>query len=146
VEEFSQSFQSWALAHRSSHRCLVLVEDGEVIGMAWLAVTPRVPGVFSPCRASGDLQSMYVVPERRNAGLGGQLIDAVVALAGELGLERVIVQSSKDAVTAYTRHGFTTSPGLLHAAPKVLTAEADGRVQEQVLPAQIQDRTIVDQR
>ncbi|GGL24220.1 hypothetical protein GCM10011588_43790 [Nocardia jinanensis] len=50
----------------------------------------------------------------RNSGLGGKLIDAVVELAGRPGLERVTVQSSKGAGSAYIRHGFATSPGLLY--------------------------------
>ncbi|WP_227981969.1 GNAT family N-acetyltransferase [Nocardia spumae] len=121
-EEFIESFASWARDHRASHHCLVLIEDEAFIGMAWLAITPRVPGVLSRDRAMGDLQSMYVIPERRNDGLGGRLIDAVVDLAGRLGLERVTVQSTKNAVNAYTRHGFATSPGLLHTEPRVDTS------------------------
>ncbi|MFJ4659028.1 GNAT family N-acetyltransferase [Nocardia sp. NPDC088792] len=117
VEEFIESFQSWARAHKPTHHCLVAADGDALIAMAWLAITPRVPGVLTRDRAMGDLQSMYVQPDRRNTGLGGRLIDAIVDLAHQLGLERVTVQSSKDAVNAYTRHGFATSPGLLHIEP-----------------------------
>jgi GNAT superfamily N-acetyltransferase len=113
-KEFIRDFAAWARNHRSSHRCLILVEDNTLIGMVWLAITPRVPSALSQHRASGDIQSMYVLPERRNAGLGGRLIDAAVELADHLGLQGVTVQSSKDAVNAYIRHGFAPSPGLLH--------------------------------
>ncbi|MFI6169643.1 GNAT family N-acetyltransferase [Nocardia sp. NPDC051052] len=114
-EEFIRSFVGWARDNRSSHRCLVLVDDGVVVGMAWLAIYQRVPSPSNLHRFSGDLQSMYVVPDRRGGGLGSQLIDAVVRLADELGLKPLTVNSSGRAISAYARGGFVTSPGLLKA-------------------------------
>lgn len=94
---------------------MVLVRGQVIIGMAWLAVLARVPSPRALRRASGDLQCVYVVPGERDGGLGGQLIDAVLARARELGLERVTVHSSSRAIPAYSRHGFEASPRLLHA-------------------------------
>ncbi|MGW7557468.1 GNAT family N-acetyltransferase [Streptomyces rimosus] len=51
----------------------------------------------------------------RGDGLGGHLIDAVLDLAHDHGLERVTAHSSDRAVRAYARHGFGTSPRLLQA-------------------------------
>ncbi|MFC9439210.1 GNAT family N-acetyltransferase [Nocardia sp. NPDC057030] len=118
-EEFASAFVGWAQANRSSHRCLIMVENDVVIGMAWLAIIRRVPTPSTLQRISGDLQSMYVVPARRGAGLGGQLIDAVVDLAGRLGVKHLTVHSSAKAISAYARHGFSTSPDLLCAEPVV---------------------------
>lgn len=84
-----------------------------VIGMAWLATTPRVPHPRAFERMSGDVQCVYVTPAERDRGLGGRLIDAVVSWAGDLGLERVTVHSSDRAIPAYSRHGFEASPRLL---------------------------------
>lgn len=116
-EEFVRSFAAWAHENKATHRCLVVLRGETVIGMAWLAVTPRVPHPGALRRASGDLQSVYVVPEERGAGLGGRLIDAVLAAAGDLGLERVVVHSSERAVPAYSRSGFAVSRQLLQARP-----------------------------
>lgn len=112
-EEFTRSFVFWAQANKSSHRCLVLLDDDVIIGMAWLAIFERVPTPRTPRRLSGDVQCMYVVPERRDGGLGSQLIAAVIGLADELGLKPLTVHSSPKAINAYTRRGFATSPGLL---------------------------------
>ncbi|MFK4269983.1 GNAT family N-acetyltransferase [Streptomyces milbemycinicus] len=110
-----QHFVTWARENKSSHRCLVLAREEAIIGMAWLATLPRVPSPRALQRASGDLQCVYVVPGERDSGLGGRLIDAVLDHARQLGLERVTVHSSPRAIPAYARHGFESSPRLLHA-------------------------------
>ncbi|MFF5963246.1 GNAT family N-acetyltransferase [Streptomyces collinus] len=114
-EDFVRHFVTWAEENANSHRCLVLVRDDRVIGMAWLAVVQRVPTPRAPRRASGDLQCVYVVPEARDGGLGGRLIQAVLDAAHRLGLERVTVHSSPRAIPAYARGGFQESPRLLQA-------------------------------
>ncbi|WIX97943.1 GNAT family N-acetyltransferase [Amycolatopsis mongoliensis] len=115
---FVAEFAAWARENAATHRCLVLARAGRVIGMAFLAVTPRVPTPTAFERASGDVQSVYVVPEARDGGLGGLLIDATLRLAEELGLERVTVHSSSRAVPAYERQGFAVSPSLLQTRAK----------------------------
>jgi GNAT superfamily N-acetyltransferase len=116
-EEFVREFAAWARANAATHRCLVLARDDRVLGMAFLAVTARVPTPAALSRAAGDVQSVYVVPEARDGGLGGLLIEGVLRLAGELGLERVTVHSSPRAVPAYERRGFSVAPQLLQAEP-----------------------------
>ncbi|MFE0256950.1 GNAT family N-acetyltransferase [Streptomyces sp. NPDC059010] len=115
-EDFIRHFVTWAEENTSSHRCMVLVSgDLGIIGMAWLAVVHRVPTPHALHRASGDLQCVYVVPEARDAGLGGRLITETLARAKDLGLERVTVHSTPRAILAYTRQGFENSPRLLQA-------------------------------
>lgn len=114
-EVFAERFAAWA-ASRGTHECFVAVEDGRVLGMTWLAVLDRVPSARRFERASGDLQCAYVVPDRRDTGIGGRLIDAVLARAAALGFERVTVHSSPRAVPVYERHGFRSDDDrLLHA-------------------------------
>ncbi|GCD47536.1 GNAT family N-acetyltransferase [Streptomyces paromomycinus] len=88
-DAFVRHFVAWSQENASSHHCLVMVRGDVVIGMACLAVTRRVPSPRALERASGDVQCVYVVPHEREGGLGGRLIDAVLELAREQGLERV---------------------------------------------------------
>ena len=115
-DAFVPEFVVWVRDNAATHRCLVVVRDGEVLGMGFLAVTARVPTPRAFVRASGDVQCVYVVPEARDSGLGGRLIDGILGLAAELGLERVTVHSSERAVTAYERGGFEVSPCLLQTS------------------------------
>ncbi len=119
--EFVPRFVTWAEENRDTHRCVVALRNGTVVGMAWLAVVPRVPRPRSFERASGDLQSVYVVPAERDNGIGGALVDAVLTLARDLGLERVTVHSSQRAVGVYARRGFAASPVLLQVDLRATT-------------------------
>lgn len=110
-EEFIDAFAAWSREHAASHQWIIATRGDAVIGMACLATVPRVPHPQSPGgRASGDLQSVYIVPAERNSGVGAQILAAVSRRTGQLGLERVTVHSSPGAVSAYARAGFELSP------------------------------------
>ncbi|EHY88995.1 GNAT family N-acetyltransferase [Saccharomonospora azurea] len=114
-DEFVTHFVAWAKENTATHRCVVLRRGDAVIGMAWLALVQRVPTPTSLSRRSGDVQSVYVVPSERDSGLGGRLVDAVLELGRDLGMERITVHSTFRAISAYCRHGFAASPRLLQA-------------------------------
>ncbi|MGM7665879.1 GNAT family N-acetyltransferase [Microbacterium sp. A93] len=115
-ETFVVGAAGWARAHADTHIPHVAVtEDGSIIGMAWLALTPRVATTRSLDRWSGDLQSCYVLPEYRSHGIGGRLVRAVLDTAAERGAEHVTVHTSVDSRGMYTRNGFRSNPRLLFA-------------------------------
>jgi GNAT superfamily N-acetyltransferase len=112
-EEFLDRAAEWARHNTGSHTCFVAVRDGLVLGMAWLAVAPRVPSPNRFVRANGDVQSVYVAPAERGCGLGSRLVAAILARATDLGLERVTVHSSEVGLRTYEGAGFASSPLLL---------------------------------
>ena len=116
-DEFIEFFADWAARADESHHCTVARRGETVIGMAWLAVVPRVPSPQALVRASGDVQCVYVTPTERDAGVGALMLDALLSQAFDLGLERVTVHSSPGAITAYVRAGFAVSNRLLQATP-----------------------------
>ncbi|WP_243709432.1 GNAT family N-acetyltransferase [Micromonospora sp. 15K316] len=105
-DEFLRHFAGWVADHLSSHLPFLAEVDGAVVGMAWLMVADRVPTPAGRARRSGDVQSVYVVPELRDSGIGAELLAAVLAEAGKLDLEHVTVHSSERAVRFYQRVGF----------------------------------------
>ena len=114
-EEFVDSVVAFAAEHDETHHRFVALRDGVIVGMAWLAVLPRVPSPRALHRASGDVQCVYVAPEERNAGVGSRLMKAVLDMARQLDLEHLTVHSSPGAVSMYERSGFESSVTLLFA-------------------------------
>jgi GNAT superfamily N-acetyltransferase len=103
---FLEFFTAWVVDHLSTHLPFVVEVDGRVAGMAWLMLADRVPSPANMDRRTGDVQSVYVVPELRNRGVGAALLDAVLTEARDRELEHVTVHSSERAVPRYRRSGF----------------------------------------
>jgi GNAT superfamily N-acetyltransferase len=103
---FVESFSAWVSEHRSSHLPFIAEVDDAVAGMAWLMVAERVPGPGQPRRRCGDVQSVDVVPELRDRGIGAALVAALLAEARKLGLEHVTVHANDRALPLYLGAGF----------------------------------------
>ena len=112
-DEFVGELTRWAEAHASTHECVVAEAGGKVVGMAWPALTARVPGPRSVDRWVGDLQSVYVLPEFRGQGIGSRLVELAIDRLAARGAERVTVHSSEKAVALYARAGLSASELLL---------------------------------
>ncbi len=114
VDEFAADLAVWWDAHADSHLAFVASAAGSgLIGMAWLALLPRIPRPGTTSRQSADIQSVFVVPEHRGAGVGAALVEAATAYAFAHAAGRVTVSSSRRAVPVYQRSGFSSSPRLL---------------------------------
>lgn len=114
VDSFAVDLAKWLSGHGRSHHAFVArnAESG-IVGMAWLALVPRVPRPGTTTRHSGDIQSVFVVPHERGKRIGAALITAATRQALKLGASRVTVQSGRKAVPLYERLGFASSPQLL---------------------------------
>ncbi|GAA4361123.1 GNAT family N-acetyltransferase [Angustibacter luteus] len=114
VESFAGDLAAWWSDHEDSHLPFVArLAEHEVVGMAWLALVPRVPRPGVTTRLSADLQSVFVDVEHRGQGIGSALVRAAVDHASRLGAGRVTVSSSRRAVPVYERLGFASSGQLL---------------------------------
>jgi len=115
---FANDLTTWWAAHEHSHSAFVArLEAPELVGMAWVALVPRVPRPGSTSRWSADIQSVFVTPEHRGRGIGSALVSAATEHATRLGATRVEVHSSSKAVPLYERLGFAPSPQLLQNTP-----------------------------
>lgn len=116
VESFAIDLAAWWTDHDDSHLAFVarLAEsESEAVGMAWLALVPRVPRPGTITRLSADIQSVFVMPEQRMKGIGSALIRFASEHALRLGVGRVTVNSGRNAVPIYERLGFASSRQLL---------------------------------
>jgi GNAT superfamily N-acetyltransferase len=111
--EFTSAFERWFLAHRTTHEAFLAEVGSSSVGMAWLALIERVPGPDRWARHAGHLQSVYVLPEHRNKGIGGALVMAALRQAAAHGLDYVIVHPSERSFPLYRRLGFRETGAVL---------------------------------
>lgn len=118
VDAFAAELAQWWAARQDSHLAFVARLLGpELVGMAWVALVPRVPRPGATSRLSADIQSLFVMPEQRGRGIGSALVKAASDHATHLGSLHVTVHSGRKAVPVYERLGFESSRQLLQRAP-----------------------------
>lgn len=80
--------------------CFLAYRDADPVGM--VGVRPSADDV--------ELISMWVAPEARRHGVGGQLIDAVIDWAAGRPLRLRVIDGNDAAINAYQSRGFILSP------------------------------------
>lgn len=107
-EEFSREFEKW-FAEASTSDWMAAVADvggGALVGCAFLRSVSKVPNPGARDRAWGYVTNTYVAPTHRGRGVGGRLLEVVIAAAREQGHEFLIVWPSEEALSFYARAGF----------------------------------------
>jgi GNAT superfamily N-acetyltransferase len=118
ADAFAAELAQWRAAHQDSHLAFVArLLRPEIVGMAWVALVPRVPRPGAASRLSADIQSVFVMPKQRGQGIGSALVEAASEHATRLGSLRVTVHSGRKAVPVYERLGFASSRQLLQRPP-----------------------------
>ncbi len=78
--------------------------NGKIVGGGGIYPTEGLPA--DTC----ELVKMYLLPEARGTGLGGQLIDHSLALAKAIGYKKIYLETMPElsqALKVYARFGFT---------------------------------------
>ncbi len=110
---FAERFADWFRTEAYQRTFWLAERSDRPVGMVNLLTFVRMPGPGVDGGRWGYLGNMYVAPEQRNAGVGRQLLDALVAHADGAGLERIVLSPSERSVPFYRRAGFNASDQLL---------------------------------
>ncbi|WP_327634857.1 GNAT family N-acetyltransferase [Kribbella sp. NBC_00482] len=114
IDAFTADFGKWWAAREDMHVAYVArLDQPEIVGMAWVALVPRVPRPGATSRMSADIQSVFVMPDARGRGIGSALVKAASEHAMGAGALHVTVHSGRKAVPVYERLGFESSRQLL---------------------------------
>lgn len=111
-DEYARDFADWYDKHEDFIAC-VAADGSELTAMGFLALASRVPDPRTFHRQTGDIQSMFVLPEHRNRGIGARVVEHLVHHGRTSGCTRITVHSGGRAIPLYTRAGFTAQPNLL---------------------------------
>lgn len=118
-EDFGERFAAW-YEQEASRRLTWLAEDkglaedeGLAVGMMNFVLFERMPRPGLDPGRWGYLANAYVRPDYRNQGIGGRLLDAILAYADDRGFARVVLSPSQRSVPFYRRVGFGPADELL---------------------------------
>jgi GNAT superfamily N-acetyltransferase len=101
------------LSDRDRWRCWIAIEDGRPVGCIWLELFGKVPNPASEPEEHAYVTALYVVPDARQAGLGGALLDEAVGECRRRGLDCAVLWSTPESRSLYRRRGFATDAELL---------------------------------
>lgn len=124
--DFAPAFAAWFGRAAGSHTAVLARRGTAPLGMGWLAAVERVPDVDRPVRRSGLVQTVYVGPAHRCAGVGQVIIQVVLDQARRLELEYVEVHPSARSFPFYRRLGFEGRGATLRLRLTGAAARADG--------------------
>lgn len=110
---FDTNFRHWYEAEASRRVFWLATLAGAPVGMVNLVVFDRMPTPGRPAGGWGYLGNMYVRAEHRNAGIGTRLVEALLAHADSLGLDRVVLNPTERSIPFYGRHQFRSATELM---------------------------------
>ena len=113
LKEFEEEFIEWHARRRNNHHGYLALVDSTAVGCAWLFVVDRIPGPGRFERRSGMVQSVYVQPEHRNAGVGAELVRFIIDEASLMDPDYLTVHPSAASFDFYGRLGFVNSGRVL---------------------------------
>jgi GNAT superfamily N-acetyltransferase len=102
--DFERVFLEWAKAN--PRQVLVAELDGELIGMLNVMVFHRMPNPGQASSCWVYFGNVYVLPRHRNAGIGGQLVQAAIEYSRSIGAARILLSPSSESRNLYERLGF----------------------------------------
>lgn len=88
VAALATDLTSWWDTHRDTHHAFIAQPhetEHRIVGMAWVALVPRIPRPGATRRFSADIQTVFVEAERRGSGIGSALVNAAAAYAEAAG-------------------------------------------------------------
>jgi GNAT superfamily N-acetyltransferase len=101
------------LAPAGGWRCWVAESDGELVGTLWLQLVEKLPNPGEEAETHGYVSSVYVLPSRRNAGVGTALLEACLRECDSEETDTVFLWSTLESRRLYLRHGFAARQDLL---------------------------------
>jgi GNAT superfamily N-acetyltransferase len=107
-----ETFAREMVANDGAWRAWVADDGGRLLGCVWLQLVEKVP---HPSRSRRErpiayVTNMYVEPDRRDRGLGRELLDVAVTFARESGADGVLLWPSERSRPFYERAGFEDGP------------------------------------
>jgi GNAT superfamily N-acetyltransferase len=101
------------LSPGNSWRCWVAEESTQLIGTVWLQLIEKLPNPVEEPESHAYISSLYVVPSRRNAGVGSCLLEGCIRVCIDEGVDAMVLWPTPDSRRLYERYDFAVRDDLL---------------------------------
>ena len=116
-DEYEARFLDW-YQRESTRRLSWLAEvSGAPVGMMNLSIFERMPRPGRETGTWGYLGNAFVLGSFRNQGIGGLLLNALIAHADSHDFVRIVLRPNPRAIPFYLRAGFAPDGGFLVRYP-----------------------------
>lgn len=102
--DFEDTYSGWMDAN--PRKFFVAEEDGKLVGMLNLLIFERMPKPGKDPSRWVYLGNVYVLPEFRNAGIGGRLVREAIGFSQGIQAARMVLSPSPASRNFYARLGF----------------------------------------
>lgn len=107
---FDAAFMDWMEAN--PRKFFVADHDGELVGMLNLMIFERMPKPGTETSCWVYLGNAYVLPNFRNAGIGGRLVETSIRFSQSIKAVRIVLSPSAESRDFYARLGFRSASEL----------------------------------
>jgi GNAT superfamily N-acetyltransferase len=97
----------------SRWRVWLLEEQGKPIGNLWVQMIEKIPNPGNESELHAYVSNVFVLPEHRNSGGGGMLLDAAIAESRAFHVDTIFLWPSDESRPLYARHGFVEPDRIL---------------------------------
>src|SRR5215831_11365061 len=96
-------------------RCWVVVDGNQLLGHVCVHLFEKVPNPVNEREVHAYLTNFYVVPEKRDRGLGEKLLKKALSWCRDQGADAVILWASPGSKSLYRRCDFNESADIFQA-------------------------------
>jgi GNAT superfamily N-acetyltransferase len=98
-------------------RCWVAEDAGVIVANLWLHRIEKLPNPVAEPEQHAYVTNVYVVPERRDGGVGALLLEAALAWCRHENVDAVLLWPSERSRSFYGRYGFGVRDDLFALRP-----------------------------
>jgi GNAT superfamily N-acetyltransferase len=96
-------------ADSGAWRCWVLDDGGQLLGHVWVQLLEKIPNPVNEPELHAYVTNFYIVPEKRDRGLGRKLLNEALSWCRTRGCDAVILWATAGSRSLYRQCGLVKS-------------------------------------
>lgn len=95
------------------HTACFAIGDHHIVGCGGICWQQEMPSPDNPQGTCGYLMNIYTLPQHRGGGVGGKIVQWLIAEANRRGTGKIYLEASKKGASLYRKLGFEDLNGYM---------------------------------